>query len=143
MDSSLGTYARYVLGIGALMFILGALYSYSLGNHGGDGKAAAAVKQTLTARGLSADLISCSKQSLAASSVPALAPVARLHPGQSTTLYNCTVRLTANVAAQQVGPDADREFCVVGFSGSAPWDAVDSDYSACQWLTTQHVAPGS
>ena len=109
---------RFVIFLVALAGIwLAVNHLASQGN--GTGKAEATVRQAATARGLPASDVTCTKSTIAPSSIAYVARVV-LPRTSGVTLYDCGSLKSTTTGGEQ-------QWCVVGTPGSNPWFAQIED----------------
>ena len=111
--------------IGCLV-VLGIIYQYQRHPKPSGSKAVATVKAELASRGVPVNAVSCQANHLDPTSLPAITQVASLHPDETPLLYDCTADLSGKPPAKE--PGHDEAWCVLGFTGSAPWVAYSTEH---------------
>jgi hypothetical protein len=111
---------RIGIGVGCLV-VLGIIYQHQRHPQPTSSRAVATVKDELARRGVAVDQVNCESSHLDPATLPAAAQVAALHQDQAALLYDCRAELAGTPPKGE--PGFDMSWCVLGFSGSAPWIA--------------------
>jgi hypothetical protein len=106
--------------VGCLV-VLGIIYQHQRHPRPTSTEAVVTVKDELTRRGVGVNQIHCDASRLDPSTLPAAAQVAALHQDQAPLLYDCRAQLLGTPPKSE--PGFDMSWCVLGFSGTAPWIA--------------------
>jgi hypothetical protein len=128
-----GTLLKIGIGVACLV-VLGIIYQYQRHPATPDSKAVTTVKSELAVRGVAVDSVTCKVDSLDPSKLPAIAQVASLHKDETPFLYDCSAVLSGQPKAGD--PGSDRSWCVLGFSGSAPWLAYSTQHRCASMTRT-------
>lgn len=105
----------------ACLIVLGVIYQHQRQPKPTAARAVSTVEAELTLRGVGAKRVTCQTNHLDPARLPAVVQVASLHSDQTPLLYDCGAELSGTPPKKEVG--SDRSWCVLGFSGSAPWIA--------------------
>ena len=134
MTTGLGRSAVAAL---AVMFLLFAGYdlamNYAAHSQQLNPQAAEVVRQQLIAEGITPKRALCQSDSGDPRTLPAVEQIAALHPGEKLKLYRCNAELPIQ-EAESLGTNPSRSYCVVGFSGPTPWQAIQTPWDGCASL---------
>lgn len=83
------------------------------------------VTQELASRDITVKRVLCQSDHTDPKTLPAVEQIVSLHPDEQPKLYQCSVQLPTG-ENETIDPSQDRGFCVVGFSGQTPWQAIDT-----------------
>jgi hypothetical protein len=120
-----GTLVWIAAGVACLV-VLGVIYQHQRHPQTPDSEAVTTVKSELARRGLEVDQVNCDPSRLDPKKLPAVTQVAKLHPDQLPLLYDCSAELKGTPPKNE--PGFDLSWCVLGFTGSAPWVAYATQY---------------
>jgi hypothetical protein len=119
----------------AILVVLGVVYQHQRHQQQTpDAQAIATVKSELARRGVAVDRVSCETNHLDPAKLPAVVQVAGLHQDETPLLYDCTADLHGTPPSGE--PGSDQSWCVLGFSGSAPWIAYATQHNCASMART-------
>jgi hypothetical protein len=108
----------------ACLIVLGIIYQHQRHPAPTAAKAVSTVEAELARRGVATQRVTCQTNHLDPSRLPAVVQVASLHSDETPLLYDCNADLSSKPPKKE--PGSDRSWCVLGFSGSAPWIAYST-----------------
>jgi hypothetical protein len=117
------TLTRVGIGIACLV-VLGIIYQHQRHPRPSAARAVSTVEDELARRGVAVQRVTCQTNHLDPTRLPAVVQVASLHSDQTPLLYDCSADLGSPPPKNEQG--SDRSWCVLGFSGSAPWIAYST-----------------
>lgn len=131
----IGRGALVRIGIGvACLVVLGIVYQHQRTQKPSAAKAVATVRSELERRGVRVDQVTCQTNHLDSRTLPAVVQVAALHSDQAPLLYDCSAQLGQTPPKGE--PGSDESWCVLGFSGSAPWIAYGTEHACASMVAS-------